>query len=581
MINGERFFTRLKALLIVIQKALYSELTKGKIRTLGIYFVGTAFMELMAYLYQGIFSVIASRIWVLGGLACGASILSSFLCTVIYDIKERKLLSIGLLVILLLFLSSIIGNLYYTEISPDATQQVAAGLASYHIGDLSYTGKAFLGYPARQYVIAALPAFLFGRSLASLQWGFALPFFMGLLSFYCGLRKWAEKLNISTQVCVLPLYALFVFPFVSEYFTIFEQAIYPISFTMLVTGFFLLLLCKPNIVNFIGLAWSGCMLSNSYTPALATLGLLLVFTILTAITLLTRPKLMPFTVKTPQLTAKALFFLAVNSFIYFLATLIDKRQDRFTQIRTDVEIVKQSINNICDFLTDKNAAFLGMFGIVVIVYLLSGLSLRLKLRDCLIAMWTLAVFAITYLMRGYCSYDEAFIMQRAMVVLPVIVMGVTLTIYDMLRTRKRRINPWRVSIIAISFSLIGLFNFRQINQSFIYFNYIQPMKYMLEDLEATVRESKLDANSEFNFILYTDNPLIKNPEDYCTFLYPHCNVYTPDFGVIPEDLNRSLNTFVYGDSELQQTVETIDSFEITDERYEMDFTWYKGRIIEN
>ncbi len=39
-------------------------------------------------------------------------------------------------------------------IGQDATQQMAAGLAAYGQPDWNFTGRAFLGYPSRQYLLA-------------------------------------------------------------------------------------------------------------------------------------------------------------------------------------------------------------------------------------------------------------------------------------------------------------------------------------------------------------------------------------------------------------------------------------------
>ncbi len=41
----------------------------------------------------------------------------------------------------------------------------AAGLRSFEAPDWNYTGKAFLGYPNRQYLVAALPTLVLGRTV--------------------------------------------------------------------------------------------------------------------------------------------------------------------------------------------------------------------------------------------------------------------------------------------------------------------------------------------------------------------------------------------------------------------------------
>jgi hypothetical protein len=62
-------------------------------------------------------------------------------------------------------------------------------------------------------------------------------------------------MNISPSLVLLPIYSLFVFPFVTEYYINFEQAIYPVSYTMAAIGFFLIIVCRPNLAGF--LAYPG------------------------------------------------------------------------------------------------------------------------------------------------------------------------------------------------------------------------------------------------------------------------------------------------------------------------------------
>jgi hypothetical protein len=244
----------------------FGYLNVNKLKHLLFYITMISVLELLAYRFHGIFSVVASRIWLIGGAFCLISILYYYIHSVLSDIKEKKFLSAGALLLLTLFLILIIGHVSFTEINPDAAQQAAAGMNSFQKSDLNYTGKAFLGYPNRQYIIAALPAFFFGRSIATLQTGFAIPFILGILLMYCGLREWAQNKKVNTGLAVLPVFALFVFPFVTEYYINFEQAIYPISYTMIAIGYFLILLCEPNMASLIGLAWTGCLFCNSYTP---------------------------------------------------------------------------------------------------------------------------------------------------------------------------------------------------------------------------------------------------------------------------------------------------------------------------
>lgn len=564
-----------------INGELFGELTTSKISRLLIYFGIITVLEVMAYLYKGIFSILAARCWLLTGFVCLITIAVYFVKTILQDVKERQIFSLAAVFLLLIILISFWGNINVSDINPDATQQAAAGLDSFGRKDMNYTGKAFLGYPNRQYILAAIPALLFGRSILTLHMGFGYPFILGLILLYCALGRWTRKHNLNSIISVLPLYAFLVFPYITEYYANFEQAFYPISFTMLGIGFFLLFIDTPNIMTGIGLAWIGGLLGNSYTPALASLGLLVVFLTITILGLSYRPEKLPFKVPSTSLTAKLLIMIDVNVMVFFLATIISKREDKITQLREDIDIIKISRQSIYEFLTDKNAVFLGMFGVIVMIYLIAGLTLQLKLRDFLLSLWILGVVIASNLMLGYISYEPAWILQRAMIIVPIIIIAVTLTVIDFLSKYKLRAKSGFVAVIAVAFLFIGINNFKQMNQSFLYFHYIQSMKYMWEDLEHTIEEQGMNAEDEFNLVLYTDNILIKNPADYCKFFYPRARVYTPDQGVYPSELDTSLITFLYGETGLPELVQVsnkeVKTFE--NKKYDMTLYWYKG-IVE-
>lgn len=571
---------KVKTLFQYIYDGLYGNLSDTKVNLLIGYFIMISILEILAYHRKGIFSMIVARCWLLGGTICLLGILIYFIKNIGQELKFRHYLTTGAVILLILFLFTLPGNLKFSDINQDATQQAAAGLSSFQTGDFNYTGKAFLEYPNRQYLLAALPALFLGRSIVTLHMGFGLPFILGLLLLYCALRTWAQRMKLNTVMAALPIFALFVFPYVTEYYTNFEQAIYPISFTMLAIGFFLLFLCEPNVINIVGLAWGGGIFSNSYTPALAALGLMIVFLALTIFGFLMKPKEMPFPVSSPRLAVKALLMIEINIMAFFLATLLGQRQDKLTEFRTDINYKKLIYQSLIDFLTDKNAVFFGMFGIIVIVYLLASLIFRLKLRNFLIALWILGVIVASNLLTGYINYDPAWIMQRALIIIPVIITAVTLAAFEWMKKNNLILRRSMVAVIISSFALVGAYNFMQINQSFTYFNYIQPMKYMWEDLEDVVRDNNLEAISEFNLILYTDSILMKNPADYSKFFYPNAKVYAPETGVFPKDLDSSLITIIYADQEIADTIplswEGAESFE--DKRYDMAVTWYKGII---
>lgn len=571
-------YTKVANLLNKIYQVFFGELTKGRISQLLIYFSLISLLEILAYGFQGIFSILAAWCWLFTGLICTLAIGTYFIQAIIRDARERHFTSLAGVLLLLLLLLSFWGNINVSDINPDATQQAAAGLDSFQVRDLNYTGKAFLGYPNRQYILNALPAFLFGRSIFTLHMGFGYPFLLSLMLMYSAFTGWARKMNLHSNITILPLYAFLVFPFITEYYANFEQAFNPVSFTCLGIGFFLLFIIEPNVINSIGLGWIGCLLSNSYTPALASLGLLMVFLALIILGFLTESNLLPFPVQAPKLVAKASIMIEINIIIFLVATFMGKREDRIMELRSDINPVKTSLESIYAFLTDKHAAFLGAFGIIVILYLAVGLTYRLKLRDFLLSMWILGVVAVSNLMLGYISYEAAWVLQRSMIIIPVIITGVTLTIFDFMSKYKIKAVKGCVAVIAITFTLIGIHNFNQPNQSFLYFHYVQPMKYMWKDLEGRVKEKGLEVEDEFNLVLYTDNILIRNLADYCKFFYPNASLYTPEQGEYPPDIDTRLRTFIYGDSPLPALTDStkLEMKTFENKKYNETISWYLG-----
>jgi hypothetical protein len=293
-----------------------------------------------------------------------------------------------------------------------------------------------------------------------------------------------------------------------------------------------------------------------------------------------QPDRMPFPVPFHGFAANSVLLVNFNILIFSLAAFLNGREESLTQLRGEKHLIKALWKSIYDFVSDKNARFLGMFGVIVIIYMAAGLLRQLKIRDFLISLWILGVIAAADLLVGYTSYEPAWVMQRALIIVPVIITGITLTAFDMTARYKIKIRRGITVVILFTFSFIGIYNFRQINQSFTYFNYIQPMKYMLSDLEKTVHDNKEGTQSDFNLVLYTDSILFKNLGDYSMFLFPNAKIYTPEYGEVPEDLNLSRKTYVYCDKlyDTDSCVKLNKLLTFEDKRYNLTVNWFKGNI---
>ncbi len=554
-----------------------------------VYFLISSMLEILAYAAGEVFSVMAAWVWLFTACFFGILFLYYTGKQVYMDIKEKKFfVSLGFLVLVILFFS-FVGNISYSDINPDAAQQAAAGLDSFSYADLNYTGKAFLGYPNRQYTIAAIPALLFGRGIWTLHAGFGLYFIVGLTVMFFGLRSWLRSKDMKEEYALLPCFSLLCFPFITEYYQNFEQAIIPVSLTMLAIGLYLKLLVHSDIRLYIAIAWTGCLMADSYTPVLASMGLLIVFILLknrlqiikteqnedeksgrdtecsdeilrdmsekkTASEndeLVTRSddRKSQHKAKTISLETMVPLGVALNIIVYFLATFIPGRSDRLNEFRESGSVIKSLFTSWTDFFTDANARFLGIFGGLVLLYVILSIAGAFKVHDALISLWVLAVVFMSDHMTGYTSYEKAWILQRNMIVIPVLLTGIFIMFMFFLKKYKMKIPEFVQGIILTVMFIAGLFNFSQQHRSFNYFRYIQPMKHLIAYVGDSLDEDDLKVTDEFNLVVYTDNVLEQNMYDYSKFFFPNASVYIGMENIFPDIENEDLVTFMYADDD--------------------------------
>ena len=612
-----------------------------------VYFLISSMLEILAYAAGGVFSVLAAWVWFLTALFFGGLFLYHTGKQVYKDIKGKKyFVSLGFFVLVSLFFF-FIGNISYSDINPDAAQQAAAGLDSFSYADLNYTGKAFLGYPNRQYTIAAIPAFLLGRGIWTLHAGFGLYFIVGLTVLFFGLRSWLKSRDMKEEYALLPCFSLLCFPFITEYYQNFEQAIIPVSLTMLAIGLYLKLLIHNDIKLYIAIAFTGCLMADSYTPVLASMGLLIVFILLLERFRIKKPQeenkedkrvkeeeetediktsgtpdyndeILRDTSENKALSGsediltkeitdspapgklKALSFdmtasigVAVNIIIFFIATFIPGRSDRITEFREEGSVLNSIFTSWKEFFTDANARFLGIFGGLVLLYIILSIAGAFKLHDALISLWVLAVVFISGYMTGYTAYEKAWILQRNMIVIPVLLTGIFMVLMNFLKKHDLKIPVFIQSIVLVMMLAAGLLNFSQQHRSFNYFRYIQPMKHLISYVEDTLGEYGLKVTDEFNLVVYTDNVLEQNMYDYAKFFFPKAAVYIGMENIYPDIENEELVTFMYADDdrldrlipEEDPTFTYIKAMELPvkisefdNKRYDFTSEWYRKVI---
>ncbi len=240
-------------------------------------------LEAAAYRWGGVYAVAAGRIWALMGIGFLILGLIEIGRAAREDYKTRNPAPIVLLVGILASTLPGIGGVDLLPIYHEAPQEVARGLESLKQTDWAYTGYGHIGYPNRQYLIAAVPSVVLGTGLIPLRLGFGLPFVFGMLLFWVGLRRILAGHRWGSRAASIAALAVLAFPYAVVHLHNYEQTIFPLAATLAATGWFVLTVAAPSIPRLLGLAWIGALLGCSYTPNLSSWVLMIVSLIWLAI----------------------------------------------------------------------------------------------------------------------------------------------------------------------------------------------------------------------------------------------------------------------------------------------------------
>jgi hypothetical protein len=160
----------------------------------------------------------------------------------------------------------------FTQINGEGAQEVQSGyffLTRYP--DLGIFKMGFLGYPTRQYLLAALPSYILGKGLVTLRMGYGTLYVLGYLSFLQATWRYMGSRNSPRPMLLASLTGTLVslgsYPLLHA--RIFEQTIEPLSVTFLFLAGLLLLLSRPGPLPALWAAWALGLLPYSYTPAYA------------------------------------------------------------------------------------------------------------------------------------------------------------------------------------------------------------------------------------------------------------------------------------------------------------------------
>lgn len=541
----------------------------------------TAVLEIAAYLFRDIFSVIASRIWLFEGILLFAFFLFKSVINVVKDIKAKKYLPVSCFLVLLLLLVYCIGNIRISDVSPEACLQLSSGLDSFKEIDWRYTGTGFVGYPNRQYLVAALPSIVLGRSVLSLHLGFGLLFLIGVVSLCGELKEWcAEHYKMPEMYALLPAGALVVFPFITEYYRNFEQAITPVALALIVLSLYMKLVRKPSVMTILAITWTGGFLADSYTPGLAALGLLIVFLILNLIGYW--KKSVPGSAESSK--NKAILFAnissVVNMVMFLAATVIIGRKDRIHATGVEENLKGEFIKSIDEFLNERYVRFLGFFAGIFVLYLLFSLLGQLKIYNFIVSVWMICVVFIAFHLDGYTQYEKYHMAQRFMVIIPVFIVALFHSLMGLIKKKGITVSTKSILILFAFSVLCGIYNLNQQHFSFDYFGSVIPMKHLIVNVEKELKANNITCEDEFNLVVYTDSGLQTNIGDYSRYFFPNAKHETHT-----TDENADLPVFENGYPVIYVsdvpypggTVTGSDKLQVVsyhDHIYDIDFDWY-------
>ncbi|MCG3191141.1 MAG: hypothetical protein DIJKHBIC_00366 [Thermoanaerobaculia bacterium] len=464
-------------------------------------------LEAAAYLRGGAFAVVASRVWLVhGAVAVGVLLVESFR-SFREDGRRRNVLALAAVAALAFVSLHGIGSAERFAINHEATQEAGLGILGFAEPDFGYTRDGFINYPFRQYLLVALPSLPQGPSLLALRLGFALPLLLGGVVFQAALRRRLHSSDPSGALAALGTFFLLSSPYLLNWARAWEQTLLPISFALLALGAFLL--CEEGVTapRLTSLIWSGALLGTSYTPALAGWVLILVLVAANGAAAIRKGER-----EEGFLWLCSFVPIAVFGGLSFLTRGdVFKGPSSFLPWKGLLDAARVV------FLGEPNPFFHAASGLLVAVWLVLVATGRAGLRHVLLAGWCVAVLAGAVLLRGYAAPGAPFALHRAMVALPVLVLGPMTALAPILGGRFR---PWMAWPAALVIAATAPFAWRQVPE--------ERRGRAIDDgilyIASSLRELRLDARNVFSVVLATSSRDYDNIADYLRYFAPGAEV---------------------------------------------------------
>jgi hypothetical protein len=358
------------------------------------------------------------------------------------------------------------------NVSHEATQELSCALNKLReSADLGFRSWCFLGYPTRQYYLSTLPTLAFGPSQAALNGGMILYFFLGLTFFLFGIESiFRDGVRGDVVAAVAGVLLLHVGWFDYQ-FLAYEQAIFPLGLSLIVTGLFLCAYAYRHLAFLAFAALAAYLSIFSYTPGLAVT-VLSIPVIVGAAWATHRPPMRSFAI----LAAIALVIgfvvsIGIRDDLHLVSPSAATGQSSATKLAELGRVVIARNEFSPGLMTPLLAGlllagYLSLFVVTVALaargYLASrtrststpqgssagGRSawLHMGAAAIVVVVWAVGVVLLSALSPGYAKPPVHFAIHRAMIVFPPL-----LAILALLLSRTYRLVPLQLIVLAVVF----------------------------------------------------------------------------------------------------------------------------------
>jgi hypothetical protein len=315
----------------------------------------------------------------------------------------------------------------------EATQELACMLRLLAMHEWSgFNDLCHLGYPARQFMLPAVPTLLFGVQQWTLNAGHAGYLILGVVLFTHGAVTLFERTAVGALWALSMLLLAHVYYFL-WLVTNFEQSMYPLSFALMAAGLAMTFTRECNTRMLIELGLVCYFALFSYTPSLSLVGLSLVFIVWYGVR--------PSADRSSRIRSAFVVVVLILGFYASAQRREDMRLGRATGHADEYWARLEEIPGLlagwgqgAHLMSYYLAAFLLVVGLTAVVNLVQNmrrLSWSLRFRNLLLqphpaivlliaALWGCCVVMMAVVSRGYADPPPQFAIHRATVVFPVL-----------------------------------------------------------------------------------------------------------------------------------------------------------------